>query len=249
MEPVVECRDLACGYEDVAVLEHVDMRVERGELVAILGRSGSGKSTLLRTLIGLQPPLAGEVRMFGRPLYDVEERERRQLVRRLGVVFQNGALFSSLSLEDNVALPLRELTRLRASAVAEIVRLKLGLVGLDGLQQRLPAQLSGGQRQRGAIARASALDPEVLACDEPTANLDPIAAAGIDDVLVRYRNLLGTTLIVVSHEIASIRAIATRAVMVEGGTIRASGTVDELARSDDRRVFEFFHPMHTARST
>jgi phospholipid/cholesterol/gamma-HCH transport system ATP-binding protein len=241
MAAVLECRDLACGHDGVAVLEHVDLRVEAGELVAIMGRSGGGKSTLLRTLVGLQPPLAGEVLLFGRSLYALAAAERRALTLRLGVVFQQDGLWSSQSLEDNVALPLRELTRLRAPVIDELVRMKLALVGLDGLQSRLPAQLSGGQRRRGAIARAAILDPELLACDEPTAGLDPVTAAGIDDVLVRCRRLLGMTVVVVSHELASVAAIASRGVMLDAGTIRATGTVDELARSADQQVFEFFH--------
>jgi phospholipid/cholesterol/gamma-HCH transport system ATP-binding protein len=241
---VLECRDLACGYDE-PVLEHVDLSVTRGELVAILGRSGCGKSTLMRTLVGLQRPLSGEVRLFGDALYELEPTERRALVRRLGVLFQEDALFSSMTVEDNVALPLSEVGGLRAPLMREIVRMKLALVGLDGFQHRLPAQLSGGQRRRTAIARAAILDPELLACDEPTAGLDPIAAAEIERVLVRYRQLLGTTIIVVSHELESVRAIASRAVMIDGGMIRASGTVDELARSRDQLVFDFFHARST----
>jgi phospholipid/cholesterol/gamma-HCH transport system ATP-binding protein len=239
-EIVLECRDLACGY-DHPVLEHIDLQITRGELVVLLGRSGSGKSTLLRTLVGLQPPLAGEVWLFGERLDGDPRTTRRLLARHVGVVFQRDALFSSLALDDNVALPLHELTALRPAVIDEIVRMKLALVGLDGLQHRLPGQLSGGQRQRAAIARAAILDPELLACDEPTGGLDPIAAASVDSVLVRYRELLHTTLLVVSHELASVRAIATRAVMIEGGRIHASGTVDELAHSSDQTVFEFFH--------
>ena len=241
---VLECHDLACGYDE-PVLQHVDLSVTRGELVAILGRSGCGKSTLMRTLVGLQPPLAGRVCLFGEALYDVVPARRRALVGRLGVVFQEDALFSSMSIEDNVALPLSEIGGLRAPLMREIVRMKLALVGLDGLRHRLPAHLSGGQRRRAAIARAAILDPELLACDEPTSGLDPIASAEIDRVLVRYRQLLGTTLIVVSHELASVRAIASRAVMIDGGSIRASGTVDELAHSRDQLVFDFFHARST----
>jgi phospholipid/cholesterol/gamma-HCH transport system ATP-binding protein len=239
-EVVLACQDVSCGYEQ-PVLEHVDLQVNRGELVAILGPSGCGKSTLMRTLVGLQPPLAGRVVLFGEVLYDLPPAERRTLLRRIGVVFQEDALFSSTTVEANVAMPLAELGGLRDTLIREIVRMKLALVGLDGLQRRLPAQLSGGQRRRTAIARAAILDPELLACDEPTAGLDPIASAEIERVLVRYRQLLGTTLVVVSHDLASVRAIATRAVMIEGGTIRATGTVDELSHSTDQMVFEFFH--------
>ncbi|HEY1558237.1 MAG TPA: ATP-binding cassette domain-containing protein [Kofleriaceae bacterium] len=239
-EALIECRDVACGYDE-PVLEHVDLRVERGEILVILGPSGGGKSTLLRTLIGLLPPLAGEVLLFGRPLYDIAADERRDLLHRAGVAFQQDALFESIALDDNVALPLRELAHLREPVIREMVRMRLGLVGLDGLEQHLPAELSGGQRKRAALARASIMDPELIACDEPTAGLDPVVAAGIDELLLRFRELLGMTLVVVSHELASIRAIATRAVMLAGGTVRAAGTVDELVHSRDREVFEFFH--------
>ncbi len=237
---VLECDGVTCGYDE-PVLERVELAVERGEVVVILGRSGSGKSTLLRTMVGLLPPLAGEVRLFGRSLYAETDDARRQLLRRVGVVFQQDALFGSLPVEANVALPLHELTSLRGPVIEEMTRLQLALVGLSGLERRAPAELSGGQRKRVAIARASVLSPELLCCDEPTAGLDPIAAAGIDELLIRYRRVLGTTVVAVSHELASIRATATRAVMLDRGAIRAIGTFDELAHSHDQQVFEFFH--------
>ena len=237
---VLECRDLACGYDD-PVLEHVSLRIERGEIVAILGASGSGKTTLMRTLVGLLPPSAGEVLMFGEPFYSLADEQRSDLLHRVGVAFQQDALFSSLSVEDNVALPLRDITNLREPAIREIVRMKLALGGIAELAARPPSQLSGGQRKRASLARASILDPELIVCDEPTAGLDPVPAAGIDDMLLGFRDTLGITLVVVSHELASIQAISTRAVMLAGGTVRAVGTVDELAHSKDQTVFEFFH--------
>jgi len=239
-EVVLEGCDVTCGY-DAPVLEHVNLAIERGEVVAILGRSGSGKSTLMRALIGLLPPLSGEVWMFGQSLYALEEAARQALLRRLGVVFQQDALFSSLTIEDNLALPLRDLSSLPEPVIRQLVRIKLEVVGLGGLEHRLPSQLSGGQRKRAALARASIMDPELIACDEPTAGLDPVVAAGIDAMLLASRDLLGGTMVVVSHELASIRAIASRAVMLVDGTIRATGTVDELAHSADPQVFEFFH--------
>jgi phospholipid/cholesterol/gamma-HCH transport system ATP-binding protein len=239
-EAVLECRDLACGWDE-PVLEHVNLRIERGEIVSILGASGAGKSTLMRTLVGLVPPLAGDVLMFGEPFYSLADEERRDLLHRVGVAFQQDALFSSLSVEDNVALPLRELTQLSERAIREMVQMKLALVGLADLGARPPAQLSGGQRKRASLARASILDPELIVSDEPTAGLDPVTAAGIDDMLLRFRDVLGITLVVVSHELASIQAISTRAVMLAGGTVRAIGTVDELSHSKDQTVFEFFH--------
>ncbi|TMQ11193.1 MAG: ATP-binding cassette domain-containing protein [Deltaproteobacteria bacterium] len=237
---VLACRDLSVGYER-PVLEHVDLSIGRGEIVALLGGSGCGKSTLLRTLVGLLPPLAGTVELFGRPLYELPLDDRNRLLARTGTAFQQDALFGSMTLEDNIALPLCELTRVPAPVVAEMVRMRLALVGLAGLEHRLPGELSGGQRKRAALARASILDPELMFCDEPSAGLDPAVAAGIDETLLQFRAVLGITLAVVSHELESIRTIADRAVLFADGGIRAAGTIDELSRSRDPEVFGFFH--------
>jgi phospholipid/cholesterol/gamma-HCH transport system ATP-binding protein len=242
-EIVLECRDVSVGYDE-PVLEHVDLQIARGEIVAILGRSGGGKSTLLRAMIGLLPPLAGEIRLFGRSLYTVAPTERQELAHRLGVAFQQDALFGSLTLADNVALPLRELTALREPVICEMVRRRLAQVGLAGLEQHLPAQLSGGERKRAALARATIAEPELLACDEPTAGLDPVIAADVDDVLLRLRELIGSTLIVVSHELATVRAIASRVVLIASHRICAAGTVAELESSRNKTVSEFFHARH-----
>lgn len=240
MTVLLECRDLAVGY-DGPVLEHIDLRVEAGEIIALLGGSGSGKSTLLRAFTGLLPPLAGELRLFGAPLYELPVDDRNALLRRTGTAFQQDALFGSMSVGENVALPLRELTDLPPPLIREVVRMKLAAVGLAGLEAREPSSLSGGQRKRVALARAAALDPEVIFCDEPSAGLDPGVAASIDDLLLALRSALGITLVVVTHELASIRAIADRAVMLARGSIIAEGTYDELARSRDTTVFNFFH--------
>ena len=237
---VLECRDLSVGH-DRPVLEHLDLSVRRGEVVALLGGSGCGKSTLLRTIIGLLPPLAGEVLVFGQSMYDLPLDARNQLLRRTGTAFQQDALFGSMTLEDNIALPLRELTKLPRQVVCEMVRLRLALVGLPDLAHRMPSQLSGGQRKRAALARASILDPEVVFCDEPSAGLDPVVAAGIDETLLRFRAALGITLVVVTHELESLRTIADRAVMFAHGGIAAAGTIDELSSSRDPEIFGFFH--------
>ncbi|MEO8705999.1 MAG: ATP-binding cassette domain-containing protein [Kofleriaceae bacterium] len=240
MTVLLECRDLSCGYDE-PVLEHVNMTVETGEIVALLGSSGCGKSTLLRTIIGLLPPLAGEVLLFGEPLYDLALDDRDRLVRRTGTAFQQDALFGDVSIGDNVALPLHELTNVPEPIVREMVRMRLGLVGLGGLERRPSTSLSGGQRKRAALARATILDPELVFCDEPSAGLDPVVAAGIDAMLLQLRSVLGSTFVVVSHELASIRAIADRAVMLAHGTVHAVGTIDELSASSDDEVHNFFH--------
>jgi phospholipid/cholesterol/gamma-HCH transport system ATP-binding protein len=244
---LLECRDLSVGY-DQPVLEHVALRVEQGEILSILGTSGSGKSTLLRTLTGLLPPLAGEVLLFGEPLYALDPDARNQLLRRTGTAFQQDALFGAMTIADNVALPLRELTALPDPIIDEMVRIKLAMVGLDGLERRLPTTLSGGQRKRAALARASALDPELIFCDEPSAGLDPVVAAGLDETLLRLRSVLGATLVVVTHELESIRAISDRAVMLANGGVRAEGTIAELERSNDDEVYGFFHRIAERRS-
>jgi phospholipid/cholesterol/gamma-HCH transport system ATP-binding protein len=239
-EILLECRDLSVGY-DKPVLEHVNLTIMRGEIVALLGGSGCGKSTLLRTIIGLLPPLAGEVVVFGQAMYALPPDERNRLLRRTGTAFQQDALFGSMTLEDNIALPLRELTKLPAAVIREMVRMRLALVGLPGMEHRMPATISGGQRKRAALARASILDPELVFCDEPSAGLDPVVAAGIDETLLKFRAALGVTLAVVTHELESIRTIADRAVLFAHGGIHAAGTIDELSRSTDPRVFSFFH--------
>ena len=237
---IVECKNLVVGYEK-PILEGIDLTIAEGEIVALLGSSGSGKTTVMRTIIGLQPPLSGEVRLFGENLYKIPLDDRHRLLRRTGTAFQQDALFGSTSVGDNVALPLRELTDLPVPIVREMVRNRLGLVELGGFEFRDPTSLSGGERKRAALARASILDPEILFCDEPSAGLDPQIAAGIDDVLLRFREVLGTTLVVVTHELASIRTIADRAVMFARGGVAAAGTIDELEHSQDRDVFNFFH--------
>lgn len=251
MSVLLECKDLVVGY-DKPIVENVNLTVEEGEIVALLGGSGCGKSTLLRTITGLLPPLSGEVLLFGESLYDLPLEGRAELLMRTGTAFQQDALFGSMTIGDNIALPLRELTKLPQSLIKEMVRMKLGLVGLGGFEGRTPNSLSGGQRKRAALARATILDPQLVFCDEPSAGLDPVVAATIDDTLRAFRGALGTTLVVVTHVIESVRAIADRAVMLAGGQICATGTIAELEVSTIPAVHGFFHrvppPMTTART-
>ncbi|HEY3806951.1 MAG TPA: ATP-binding cassette domain-containing protein [Kofleriaceae bacterium] len=238
---LLSCKGVTVGYDDSPVLSGVDLEIHRGEIVTLLGGSGCGKSTLLRAITGLLAPLSGTVTLLGRDVYALTEDERRALLRHTGMAFQRDALFSALPVIDNVALPLRELTRLPETVICEIARIKLGLVGLAGLEHRLPASLSGGQRKRAALARASILDPEIIFCDEPSAGLDPVVAAELDDTLRRFRDALGVTIVVVTHELASIRAIADRAIMFGDGHVLAEGTVAELEDSSEEGVYTFFH--------
>jgi phospholipid/cholesterol/gamma-HCH transport system ATP-binding protein len=240
-EVLLECRGLTVGHDGVPALEGVDLQVKRGEIVGLLGGSGSGKSTLLRTITGLIPPIAGSVLLFGEPFHQIDEARREVLRRRTGLLFQQDALFGSMSLLDNLALPLRELTHLPEPIILELARMKLSMVGLGELAHRLPSQLSGGQRRRASLARASILDPELVFCDEPSAGLDPVVAAEIDDLLNQYRDVLGITLVVVTHHLESVRAIADRAIMVGRGRVLASGSIDELEQSTEPAVHGFFH--------
>jgi phospholipid/cholesterol/gamma-HCH transport system ATP-binding protein len=242
LDSMLLCRKLTVGYaEDQPVLSDIELEVRRGEIVALLGGSGSGKSTLLRTITGLQPPLAGGVSLLGQDIYELDDEARRALLRRTGMAFQQDALFGALTIQDNVALPLRELTKLPEPIICEMARMRLALVGLAGFERRQPAALSGGQRKRAALARASILDPEIIFCDEPSAGLDPVVAAELDDTLLRFRDVLGITIVIVSHELESIRALADRAIMFGHGKMLASGTLSELEHSQNEEVYHYFH--------
>jgi phospholipid/cholesterol/gamma-HCH transport system ATP-binding protein len=239
---LLACRDLACGYDArEPVLKNVQLAVQPGEILTILGGSGSGKSTLLRTLAGLQPPLAGSVSLLGEDPYALDALERRRVMRRTGMLFQHDALFGSLPVLDNIALPVLELTRIPEALAHEMSRAKLALVDLSEFERRLPSELSGGQRKRVALARATVLDPLVLFVDEPTSGLDPATASRIDQTLLRFRDVLRVAIVAVTHDVEGVRAIADRAVVVDRGGICAEGTIDVLEQSDQPAVYEFFH--------
>ena len=240
-EPIIVCQNLVCGYGTKAILEDINLEIYRGEIATLLGGSGSGKSTLMRTMVGLLPPLEGEVRVFGVNMTELDEDQRNEMLRRTGMLFQYSALFSSSTILDNIALPLREFTALPEPVIHEMVLQKLALVGLEGLEQRLPSDISGGQRKRVGLARGTILDPEIVFCDEPSAGLDPIAAAGLDSVLRRFQDLFGMTFVVVTHELESIKLLADRVIMLWQGRVLADGPLQEMFDSDDDRVHEFFH--------
>jgi phospholipid/cholesterol/gamma-HCH transport system ATP-binding protein len=240
-EPVIECRNLVCGYGSTAVLEDVNIDIYRGEIAALLGGSGSGKSTLLKTIVGLLPPLEGDIRLLGEDIYAMNPTERSMVLKRTGMLYQYGALFGSRTIYDNISLPLHQHTKLPEPVMREMVRQRLALVGLEGLEFRLPADVSGGQRKRVALARATIMDPEIVFADEPSAGLDPVVAAGLDALLRQMQRLFGVTMVVVTHELESIKILADRVVMLAEGKVRAVGTVEELSKSDDEIVYNFFH--------
>ncbi len=237
--PVV-ARALCADYGGRPILRGVDLEISRGEVHVVLGGSGCGKSTLLRALVGLLPPASGEVLLFGQDLYAADEPRREALLRRLGVLFQSAALMSSLSLRDNVALPLRECTKLPPRIIDEIAWMKLEVVGLGDFAHMTPRELSGGMKKRAGLARALALDPDLLLCDEPSAGLDPTTGAELDHLLLSLRDRFGTTIVVVTHELMSINAIADRATMLGEGRVLVSGLLAEVAASDHPVVRAFF---------
>lgn len=205
------------AYGPLVIMRDLSFQVRRGEIFVIMGGSGSGKSTLLKHLIGLKKAAAGTILFEGDDIGEADARARKRMLRRMGVLYQNGALWSGMTLAENVALPLEEYTSLPAEAVAEVVSLKLALVGLRGFEAFYPVEISGGMRKRAALARASALDPEVLFFDEPSSGLDPITASRLDDLILQLRNSFGTTIVVVSHDLASIFQIADRALFLDIG--------------------------------
>jgi phospholipid/cholesterol/gamma-HCH transport system ATP-binding protein len=235
----ISVHDLRVQYGAREVLHGISFDIPAGETFVILGGSGSGKSTLLRTLVGLEHPSSGEIIIRGKNYATISEPERDELLKKMGMSFQQGALFGSMTVGENVALPLREHTELDDSTIEIIVRLKLDQVGLTGFDNYMPAQLSGGMRKRAAIARALAMDPEILFFDEPSAGLDPIIAAGIDELILKLKKAFHMTIVVVTHELASAYLIADRMILIDKGVIVANGTTAELRASKHPRVRQF----------
>jgi phospholipid/cholesterol/gamma-HCH transport system ATP-binding protein len=238
----VRVTGLDMAYGDFVVQQGLDFGVKRGEIFIIMGGSGCGKSTLLRHLIGLKAPAAGEVFFNGVNLWRVSPEERSRLLLGMGILYQSGALWSSMTLAENIALSLSAHTRLSPREIAELVSLKLALVGLAGFEAFYPAELSGGMQKRAALARAMALDPEILFFDEPSAGLDPISARRLDELILHLRDSLGSTVVIVTHELASILGIGTNSIFLdaEAKTIIARGNPRELlAHTDQPTVLEF----------
>lgn len=242
--PAIELTDVACGYGEQIVLENVSFAVKRAEIFFIIGGSGCGKSTLLRHMIGLQTPQRGTVAYSGRDFTKAPAAERKELLRTFGVLYQGAALWSSMTLRENVALPLELLTDLDRRERDEIAMLKLAQVGLAGFEDYLPAEISGGMKKRAGLARALALDPTIVFFDEPSAGLDPITSLKLDELVRELRDSLGTTIVIVSHELASIFDLADRVVMLdkEAKGIIAEGDPNRLRdHSPDVRVREFLN--------
>ena len=242
-EPVIEVKDLVVRYDEQVILNGISMTVRRGEVMVILGGSGSGKSTVLKCLLGILKPVSGSVTVFGVDMINASERKREEVYQRLGMVYQSGALFGSMTVWENVALPLQQHSALDPKIIDISVRMKLGLVRLAGFEDRLPNQLSGGQVKRVAFARAIAMDPEILFCDEPSAGLDPRIGRGIDDLIRNLNRAFNMAIVVVTHEMESVKIIADRitmlAPMAGGARVVFSGTYEEMAQSEEAHVRDF----------
>ena len=242
VQPAIEVRDLDLGYNDYVVMRNLSFSVRKNDIFVIMGVSGSGKSTLLKALVGLNQPLKGKVLYDGINFWDADEAQQLNIMRRFGVLYQGGALWSSLTLEENVALPLEIYSKLSADQIREMAALKLSLVGLAGYEDFYPSEISGGMRKRAGLARAIALDPDIIFFDEPSSGLDPINARMLDDLILQLRDVLGATIVVVTHELASIFAVGNNSIFLdqESKTMIASGDPkDLLNNSNDQRVIQF----------
>jgi phospholipid/cholesterol/gamma-HCH transport system ATP-binding protein len=240
-EPVIEVENLVTHYGSRRILQGVSMKVNQGEIMVILGGSGSGKSTLLRHLLRLERPTSGSIRLLGRELAEMSDVEIAEFSRKLGVAFQGGALFSSMTLGENIMLPLREHTELDEKTMQIMVRLKLEVVSLAGFENLMPSELSGGMIKRAAFARAVIMDPALLFCDEPSAGLDPVVSSALDELILRLRDAVGMTIVVVTHELDSAFRIADRITVLDHGEVLTIGTIDEVRDSDNARIQDLLH--------
>lgn len=240
---IIEVKDLTVRYGERTILENVNFHINRGEIFVIVGGSGCGKSTLLRQLIGLETPTKGDIYFENINFTSADKKQKNQILRRFGVLFQSSGLFASMTLAENIALVLEKYTDLPEDKIEKIIEMKLDAVGLNGFQDFLPSEISGGMKKRAAFARSMALDPDVLFFDEPSSGLDPVTSASLDELIVQINRGLGTTMVIVSHDLASILSVAHRIIMLDKSQkgIIAAGTPDELRNSSDERVYNFFN--------
>ena len=239
--PVIEVSDLVTHYGEREILKGVSMEVREGEIMVIMGGSGSGKSTLLRHLMALETKTSGVMSILGQNIDDLSTREFQDLRKKLGVAFQGGALFSSLTVGENVMLPLYEHTDLDRKTMEIMARMKLEVVELGGFEGLMPSELSGGMIKRAAFARAMVMDPRIMFCDEPSAGLDPAVASALDDLILRLRDAMGMSIVVVTHELDSAFKIADRVTILDRGHILMIGTVEEIRNSDNERIYNLLN--------
>lgn len=234
--PIIQIEDLVTYYGERRVLDRIGLSVNKGEIMVIMGGSGSGKSTLLRHMLALHRPAFGMIHLFGRKLSKLTYSQLHAIRKRIGVAFQGGALFNSLTVEENVAFPLREHTKLDDNTIRIMARMKLEVVNLAEFGNLMPSQLSGGMLKRAALARAIAMDPDLLFFDEPSAGLDPVVSAGLDELIIRLKQAMGVTIVVVTHELESAFRIADRITVLDRGRILFIGTVEEVRKVPNDRV-------------
>jgi phospholipid/cholesterol/gamma-HCH transport system ATP-binding protein len=239
-DPIIQVRNLVVKYGPKTVLKDISFDIHRGEVFVILGGSGCGKSTLLRNLVGLMRPYSGTIHINEQDFTAMSDEQRVELRRNMGMCFQGSALFNSMTVGDNVALPLREHTRLEESTIEIMTRIKLELVGLGGASDLMPSQLSGGMKKRAGLARAMAMDPEMIFYDEPSAGLDPIVAAGLDSLIRKLQSTFGLTSVVVTHEMSSVEIIADRVCLLYNGEVIGLGTLEEVKQVDHPFAQQFF---------
>ncbi len=241
-EAILEIRDLCTSFDGATVHDHVFLEVTRGEIFAIAGSSGCGKSTLLREIMLLQKPDSGSIRVFGKEVLDLEENEALAFRKGCGMMFERGALFSSLNVLENVGLPLKEHTELENDLIEEIASIKIELAGLPSSARfKYPGELSGGMRKRAALARALSLDPELVFLDEPTAGLDPLSASGFDELVTHLKESLDLTMVIVTHDLDLLWHVADRVAFMGDGHVVGVGTMVELSKSDHPLIREYFH--------
>ncbi len=242
MEPIIRVKNLTTQFDGRIILDDISVDFYPNEITVILGKSGCGKTTLLKHIIKLYHPTSGSIEIMGQDVTWMEEAPFNEILRKIGVLFQNGALLNSITVGDNISIPLEQHTDLPPAIIQRLVRTKLHLVELDHAINLFPSQLSGGMRKRASLARAIALDPVILFGDEPSAGLDPVTAGALDKLLFNLRDILNMTLVVVTHELASIRRIADRIVFLDEGKVLFQGKLEDAEKSDVPAIRDFFHP-------
>lgn len=239
-EPVIRVKNLIAKYGDKTILDDISVDIFRNEITVILGGSGCGKTTLLKNILQLQRPADGIIEIFGKDVTKMDEKEYESVLRRIGVLFQNGALLNSVDLYENVSIPLEQHTKLPKTLRDKIIEVKLNLVNLGHAIHLKPSELSGGMRKRAALARAIALDPDILFCDEPSAGLDPITSASLDDLILNLKKQLNMSVLIVTHELASIHRIADRIIFLDAGKMLFNGTMDKAKEAGIEQIDTFF---------